>query len=273
MKLVSWNMAHRREAWHYLLNSKVDVALLQEAAQPPIEITNNIDLDSAPWETAGAGATRLWRTAIANVSRQIEMRYFETGSIEAAGPDQIAVCRAGTLAAASLKLPSGEEIIVVSIYGAWEGPKGFANSGWIYADASVHRLISDLSVFIGSQSGHRIIVAGDLNILYGYGENGSPYWGARYRTVFDRMEALGLSFIGPQAPAGLLADPWPGELPDNSKNVPTFYHSRQSPTTATRQLDYVFASNALSERIQVTALNGPEDWGPSDHCLIEIEVN
>ena len=273
MKLLSWNMAHRQEAWHYLLNSKVDIALLQEAAQPPIEITNNIDLDSAPWETAGTGTSRPWRTAIANISHQVEMQCFETGSIESASPGQIAVSRVGTLSAASLKLPSSEEITVVSVYGIWERPSRTTNSSFIYADASVHRLISDLSVFIGSQSKHRIIVAGDLNILYGYGEHGSTYWGSRYQTIFDRMKALGLSFIGPQTPAGLSADPWPKELPPNSKNVPTFYHSRQSPTTATRQLDFVFASNALSEGIRVTALNDPEDWGPSDHCRLEIEVN
>ena len=34
-----------------------------------------------------------------------------------------------------------------------------------------------------------MLAAGDLNILYGYGENGSAYWAARYATVFDRMRA------------------------------------------------------------------------------------
>jgi hypothetical protein len=46
---------------------------------------------------------------------------------------------------------------------------GGNRSSWIHADASVHRLISDLSVLIGRQRGHKIIVAGDLNVLYGYG--------------------------------------------------------------------------------------------------------
>lgn len=43
---------------------------------------------------------------------------------------------------------------------------------------------------------HRLIVAGDWNILRGYGEYGSKYWKARYDTVFDRAEALGLRFVG-----------------------------------------------------------------------------
>ena len=114
--------------------------------------------------------------------------------------------------------------------------------GWIYADGSVHRLISDISVFVGQQLGHRILAAGDLNILHGYGDHGSGYWASRYTTVFDRMRALGLSFVGPQAPAGRRADPWPDELPRTSHNVPTYYTTHQLPVTATRQLDFVFAS-------------------------------
>ena len=114
---------------------------------------------------------------------------------------------------------------------------------WIYSDASAHRIISDLSTFIGRQAGHRILAAGDLNILHEYGEHGSEYWAGRYGSVFDRMEALGLPFIGPQHPNGRQADPWPDELPRESKNVPT-YHWDKDPATATRQLDFVFASRA-----------------------------
>ena len=43
------------------------------------------------------------------------------------------------------------------------------------------------------------------------------------------------------------------------------------PETATRQLDYVFASKELAGPLKVRALNAPEEWGPSDHCRIEIE--
>ena len=114
---------------------------------------------------------------------------------------------------------------------------------------------------------------GDFNILHGYGEHGSLYWAACYETVFTRMSALGLEFVGPQAPAGRLADPWPDELPSTSRNVPTYHHNRQTPATATRQLDFVFASSSLSERVRVTAINDPEHWGPSDHCRVEIEVD
>lgn len=162
--------------------------------------------------------------------------------------------------------------MLISLYAYWESPHSSTKSSWIYADGSVHRLISDLSAFIGQQSGHRIITAGDLNILKGYGEDGSAYWANRYATVFDRMKALGLPCVGPQFPHGRQATPWPAELPEDSDNVPTFHSTKQTPATAARQLDYVFASTPLAARIKVTALNDPEQWGPSDHCKILVDL-
>jgi hypothetical protein len=107
------------------------------------------------------------------------------------------------------------------------------------------------------------------------GEHGSPYWKARYDTVFARMEALGLRLVGPWAPGGgSQAMPWPAELPPDSRNVPTYRTRQKKPETGTRQLDYVFASDAIYERVSARALNAPEEWGPSDHCrvLIELEI-
>ena len=86
------------------------------------------------------------------------------------------------------------------------------------------------------------------------------------------MDALGLAFVGPQAPNGRQAGPWPGELPPDSKNVPTYHSTRQTPETATRQLDFVFASKSLASSVTVRALNEPDRWGPSDHCVVEIVV-
>jgi hypothetical protein len=158
------------------------------------------------------------------------------------------------------------------MYAPWERPHATTGSRRIYADGSVHRLISDLSALVGKQTGHRVLAAGDLNILYGYGERGSAYWASRYATVFQRMTALGLKFLGPQAPAGRRAQPWPDELPLESNNVPTYHTNLQTPATATRQLDFVFASVGLAEHVRVRALNEPDHWGPSDHCRVEIEV-
>ena len=84
---------------------------------------------------------------------------------------------------------------------------------------------------------------------------------------------MGVPFIGPQAPNGRQAEPWPGELPRDSGNVPTYHSTRQTPATARRQLDFVFASKALAPSVDVRALNEPEQWGPSDHCMVGISVS
>lgn len=150
-------------------------------------------------------------------------------SISDGGPQGLVVSRAGTLAAATVRDPDTEDLITfVSLYSAWERLHPLTAGNWIYADASAHRLISDVSALIGRIQGHRIIAAGDFNILYGYGEHGSEYWAGRYQTVFDRMHALGLRFVGPQAPGGRQAHPWPVELPQGSLNVPTYYTAQQT---------------------------------------------
>lgn len=273
MKLISWNIGHRNEPWRRLLNLDADVALLQEAAVPPAEIdTHRIQVDTAPWWTAGAGIRRPWRTAIVKLSDRVSIEWLTVESIDKSQRSDLAVSRLGTLAAAIVTPSSGKPIVVVSMYSVWEKPHAAFGNNWIYADASAHRLISDLSSLIGNQNGHRIIAAGDLNILHGYGEKGNRYWASRYGTVFQRMHAIGLAYAGPEFPHGRSAYPWPDELPNDSKNVPTYYTNNQSPQTATRQLDFVFISKNLRNDVVVKAINEPENWGPSDHCIVEIEL-
>lgn len=146
-------------------------------------------------------------------------------------------------------------------------------SSWRWADGSTHRIVSDLSRLIGNKTRHRIVAAGDLNTLFGHGEDGDPYFADRHATVFERMKSLGLSFVGPQYPNGRQAEPWPDELPPDSRNVPTYYRPGQNPATATRQLDFVFASRSMADSVRTRALNGVDEWGPSDRCRIEIEVD
>ena len=74
------------------------------------------------------------------------------------------------------------------------------------------------------------------------------------------------------APHGRQADPWPGWLPRESKNVPTFRRIWTSPADAEAKLDYVFASKGMVDAVRVSALNYPDEWGPSDHCRVVIKV-
>lgn len=275
IRIVSWNIARRTEPWYELLDTGADIALLQEAAEPPADVRERITVGSEAWTTAGdhSGRTRKWRTAIVALTDRVEVEWMRPGRVGDEQPGELAVSRHGTLAAATVSAPGYEPFFVASMYAVWENPQELAQGSWIYSDASAHRLISDLSALIGTQRRHRILAAGDLNILHGHGEHGSRYWAARFESVFSRMAALGLPFIGPQAPNGRQADPWPDELPLGSRNVPTHHDNRQNPTTATRQLDFVFASRDFADSVAVRALNDPEQWGPSDHCRLEIEVS
>lgn len=274
VRLISWNIARRAECWKCLLDPGLDLALLQEAAEPPPEIANRIDVNPEPWRLAGGDTfrPRRWRAAVVRLSSRVQVEWIESKSIEEAESGALAVSRLGTLAAARVTSPTTEPFVCISMYSPWTTPHASTASSWIVSDASAHRIVSDLSAFIGRQHGHRIVAAGDLNILHGHGEDGSAYWSKRYETVFTRMTSLGLVFVGPQAPAGRQADPWPDELPRSSRNVPTYHTTRQTPATATRQLDFVFASDGFADSLTVRALNEPDQWGLSDHCRLEIEI-
>ncbi len=45
-----------------------------------------------------------------------------------------------------------------------------------------------------------------------------------------------------------------------------------APKDAAHQLDFVFASESMVDSVRVSALNDPTDWGPSDHCRVEIVI-
>jgi exonuclease III len=267
--LVSWNIAHKRALWAWLHDLDADVALLQEAGRPGPEWALAMGEDPADrWETALVGGRGRWRTAVVRLTDRVELHPRAALTLDTAtSADDWVVSRFGSIAAADVVIDGAVAFTAVSVYAAWERTA----SGTLYADGSAHRVLSDLSALM-PRPNHRLVIAGDWNVLRGYGEHGDPYWRARYDTVFERAEALGLTFVGPQAPNGQQANPWPDELPTDSLCVPTFHHSRQKPATATRQLDFVFASTSLADRIEVRALNTPEEWGPSDHCRVAIDI-
>ena len=215
---------------------------------------------------------------VVKLSDRVEVEWFnQVSPISGVADDEIAVSGIGHIAAAKVIRQESETkpFIVISMYARWIEPHPTTNSNWIgYPDGSAHRIISDLSAFIGNTdpATHRIIAAGDLNMVYGSEPDDPQSISARERTVFDRMDALGLELMGPRHPNGRQADPRPADLPADTRNVPTFHSSRQMPATAQNQLDYVFASRGFHEQVKVRALNSPEEWGASDHCRIVIDV-
>ena len=292
LTVVSWNIAKTHKSWHQLLEMDADLALLQEATPPPDDVTQRqqsrsgiLDIgpraswDSHSWNAQKALFDR-WPMVV-RLSDRVDVEWFrQVGPIsEPAEKDQFAVSGIGTIAAARVtpREVSIEPFIAVSMYARWIKwqPSIKKSPTWKVGqpDSSAHRIISDLSAFIGyaNPQRHRILAAGDLNI--GYGDDVDPYWKARNQSVFERMSTIGLEFMGPHAPNGRQAETRnPGE-PADSRNVVTFYPIGKNPATARNaQLDYAFASRGFHEDISVWAMNAVEEWGASDHCRVLIEI-
>lgn len=272
-RVVSWNIGKRTEPWHQLAEMDADVALLQEAGTPPAGVAESVDTGPEEHWNSHVWNSRWWEGRFENLydrwamvvklSDRVEVEWFkQIGPIGGMAADEVAVSGIGTIAAARVKPADGSApFVVVSMYARWATPHPDVESSWIYQDGSAHRIISDLSAFIGSTdpSTHRILAAGDLNMIYGATEENRLALPARDRTVTDRMRALGMEFLGPQNPDGRQASPRPHGLPPDTRNVPTYHTTRRSPETAQHQLDYVFASRGFHSRITARAMNGVEE--------------
>ena len=143
------------------------------------------------------------------------------------GDHDIAVSGIGTIAAARVTPHGGQAddaFIVVSMYARYMKSHPSTRTRWQVgaSDVSAHRILSDLSAFIGHEdpSTHRILAAGDLNMIYG-ATGRTLALPEREKTVWDRMAALGLEFLGPQAPDGWQPSTPQPDVPHDTKNVPT----------------------------------------------------
>ena len=275
---------NRKLPWTELLEMDADVALLQEVGEQPPDPSRPIEWGTQdPWEPWDE---RLYDrgAAIVKLSDRVKVEWFKRVFLSrVAKESEIAVSQIGTIAAARVtpKEGEGEPFIAFSLYAAWLNPHPTTKSTWSgYQDASAHRAISDISAFIGSidPSTHRILAAGDFNTIRGATEKSTLALPARDSTIFERMDALGLEFMGPQyhpdGTGGRRAEPPSPDVPEDTKNVPTFYSipHKQTPATAPNQLDYVFASRGFHKSVSVRAMNGVDEWGASDHCRLWIEV-
>ena len=150
---------------------------------------------------------------VVRLSDRVEIDWFkQVGPTAWPGQNEIAVSGIGTIAAARVrpKDDSIEPFIAVSMYGRWFSPH--PSVGAIVDLCRRLRAphhFRHFGTFIGSDKSaetHRIVAAGDLNLTYGYGHGDGPYWDARYRNLFERMDAIGLEFMGPQRPNGRQAE-------------------------------------------------------------------
>ena len=314
--IVSWNVNRSSVAISTLRAMGVDLALLQEVG-PGIVTQLSDSIVGGPLRLEGTESRPVVATLSNRVSAEplqptpLPLSSLNEDEIAVSDPTTLAIARVTPLpdgeasaeesetpprveepsAGESETPPPMEPFIVVSMYARWLKPHPLTRRAPpvrrpgllainVYADASAHRIISDLSNLIGhsNPAGHRIIVAGDLNTIYGATEQSRYETPARAETIFSRMNALGLEFVGPRWPTGRGQT---RDVPPDTQNVPTYLpfarlkEMREAPengTVAGNQLDYVFASRGFHEQVWARALNAPHEWGPSDHCRLLIEV-
>ena len=287
IRVVSWNIARKWEPWRELAEmarrGEADFALLQEAGNPPPDLTHPVPYGSEefwrdrPYE--GRPIFDRWPLVV-QLSDRVDVEWFRAvPPISQLGEHDIGISGIGTIAAAKVTprgRPEDEAFIAVSMYARYIKPHPSTGTSWSVGapDVSAHRILSDISAFIGHEdpSRHRILAAGDLNMIYG-ATGRTLALPERERAFWDRMAALGLEFLGPQAPDGWQpATPQP-DVPPDTKNVPTWVRNGRNPEEANRQFDYAIASRGFHERVTVRALNRADEWGPSDHCRLLIEVD
>ena len=211
--VVSWNIGKHKAPWREPVrmagDGDADVALVQEAGRPPGDVVDLVDYDDHVFWNRHVYDR--WPLIVQLSDRLTVESYRHVPPISDLWADTIGVSGIGTIAAAKVTPRDSEDeaFIVVSMYARWLQPHPSTKSRWRvgYSDASAHRIISDLSAFIGysNPTKHRILAAGDLNMFYG-ATGRTLSLPARDRTVWERMQALGLACLGPQAPHGRRAD-------------------------------------------------------------------
>ena len=168
MRIVCWNMQHKRASWYFLSerNGDADLALLQEACTPPAEVTAKLDVGPGPWINEGWNGAR----AVVRISDRVAIEWVSVADIMASASPNSAIDTPSRLAVATL---SGDERIgLVSVE---SGRK---------SSERVPGMIREIKESCGSKLPY--IVGGDL----------TTWWDSE-TTVFGDMMRIGLPLIGP----------------------------------------------------------------------------
>ena len=175
VKVVSWNIGKREKPWRELVQmaseGAADVALLQEAGSPPGDVVDRIEyVDGVFWNRH---LYDRWPLVVKLSDRITVEPYRQVPPTSDLGEEAIGVSGIGTIAAARVTPRDNADasFVAVSMYTRWLKPHPSTKSRWRvgYADASAHRILSDLSAFIGhaDPTKQRILAAGDLYVLWG----------------------------------------------------------------------------------------------------------
>ena len=172
MRIVCWNMQHKRASWHFLSehHGDADLALLQEACTPPAEVTAKLDVGPGPWVNEGWNGAR----AVVRISDRVAIEWISVADIMASASPNPAIDTPSRLAVAIATFSGSEKIGLVSVESGRESSQ------------SVPEMIREIQQFCGPEL--RWIVGGDL----------TTWWDSE-TTVFGDMMRLGLPLTGPHA--------------------------------------------------------------------------
>ncbi len=109
INLLSWNMAQKAANWQTVIESEVDVAMLQEAKEPLDELKSKFITDwEGDWaEESGSS----WRAAVAGLaaSEKIDFVPIKTQPLGGNDLSALMVSRPGSLAAANIRIRKNGE--------------------------------------------------------------------------------------------------------------------------------------------------------------------
>jgi hypothetical protein len=246
----SWRRKGNAKGWRALSDLDADVLLLNEATRPKggmrgytvrgRQSTRGRDY-SRPW-AALVGA----RHPMEPVDARVKLVRFQTGRPGAWTASVVSVPRTGGRV---------ERITAVSLYGLLDE----------MSDASVHRSLSEMAaIFDDRHYGKLVLLGGDLNTWTGWNPELKPRHLARDRAVLQRIEAYGLIDC-------LKAKRRRGRLDACPCHDRTCKHTRtrRDYSGIPYQMDYLFASPALAERLDSCRALDTDGWfSLSDHCPI-----
>ena len=252
MRIATWNMNHwrrtsvqRAEAWAFLNDLSLDVALVQEAVPPA-------GLESVH-RGGGIGNGRRWGSAVVSYSgaltelQRVNSPYGRKREVELLQtfPGSVTIAQG-----------QDEPTVLVSAYGVME--EG-------YAVTTMHRVLSDLTPLLDRDVGKRLIIGGDFNCsTQRLGRDRE-----RHQNLFVRFATLGLVNLLELTADGrpALADCPCSDQP--CRHVQTLRHGRSA---VPWQNDYLFATAAVAEHLlDCQPLAVPDPWAFSDHCPIVAE--
>jgi endonuclease/exonuclease/phosphatase family metal-dependent hydrolase len=254
METVVWNMQHKLESWDSLRGLGADIGLLNEATRVPdgvqaLALGDTKGRDDYP---------RLWSTAVVSPH---PFRLIEDAQATSWGRTRNVPfhnSRPGSWTAAVVSVPGTGEVTAVSLYGLLDE----------MSDASVHRSLSEVSpIFDDDRYRDLVVLGGDLNTSSGWDIRTDGSHLARDRTILDRISAYGLvDCLQQMRPPGRL-EGCRCSFGDDCMHTRTRLDPRHPDIPY--QMDYMYASPALAERLERCDVLAPADWpSPSDHFPI-----